>query len=113
MPFGEKIVHQLRHRTVNSLHHRAEVLADAQVTLGVIVIVEQGSSERGKPEVLGPMVEPIPEDGFGFLRCEGAKSVATARRDEVDGVVAVPVLERLTGGVVLAMVSKFSEAPHA
>jgi hypothetical protein len=67
-PFQLKVIHQLRHRPVNPLNHRPKVFTLPKVSLAVIVIVQQRSHPRREAELFRVVVEPIPEDGFRFIR---------------------------------------------
>jgi hypothetical protein len=76
-------------------HHRTQFLALLQIADGVIVVVKQRRHPWDKSVLGGVVVESVPED---FLRALGLKCgelIATARGDEIDSVVAVPMLESM------------------
>ena len=89
----ERVVHQFCHGAVNVLHERAEVFAGLQVTERVVMIVHQARDPRDEAILLAVVFEAIPEDQFRLLGSERGEAVATARGDEIDGVVAIPMLE--------------------
>src|SRR5437773_4213686 len=64
-----------------------------KIALSVIVVVHQRRNQRRERVEFRVVVEAVPEDRFGLFRLECWEFVATARGDEVDRVVAVPVLE--------------------
>jgi len=89
----EDVVDQLGDGTVNALDHHTQVHADFEVSNGVIVVVEKCCDPGDETEVLRPVIEAIPEDRFRFFGFEGVEAVAHLCGDEVDGVVAIPMLE--------------------
>lgn len=90
---NQYVVDQFRNRPMDLPHHRAEFLTHVQIPQRVVVIIQQRSDPRHKPVLSRVMLETIPEDLLRLFRFEGEKSVATARGDEVDGIVTVPMLE--------------------
>jgi len=90
------VIDQLRYRTMQSLHHAAQVLTDSQKPQGVIVVAQQRRDPRNVPEFVGPMVESVPKDRFGVFGLKCVESIATFRGDEVDRVVTIPMLETVT-----------------
>jgi hypothetical protein len=111
---GEEVVHQLRGRTVQALHHGAEVVTDLQVPQRVVMVVHQRGHPRDETILGGPVVEAVPEDllrPFGF---EGGKPVGALGRDEVDGVVAIPVFEPMLALIPLQpLMRAFAESDHS
>lgn len=75
------------------LHHGAEVRSEHQIAQDVIVIVEEGCDEPGESKLLCLVEDAIPEDRFGFFRFKRSVPVPTSRGDEIDRVVAIPMLE--------------------
>ena len=64
----KQVVHKLRDGTMQSLHHGAEVFANAQVAERVIVIVEQACDPGREAELTGVVVEAVPEYRLRLLR---------------------------------------------
>ncbi len=59
------------------------------------------------------VIEAIPKDRFGLFGRERGKFHATARGDEVDAVVAVPMLKAVLGSeIFFALVGALSEVKH-
>src|SRR5688572_12027608 len=114
MTHRERVVDELGDRTVDALDHLAQVCADLEVADRVVVVVEERSDPESEAEVGGPMVESVPEDRLCLLGFERAETFARLGRDEVDGVVAIPVLEAVFPvGVFVLRVGELSEpAPH-
>jgi hypothetical protein len=59
------------------------------------MIVHQSRHPWDKSVQSGVMIEPIPKDFLRRFGREGGKFITTARGDEVNGVVAVPVFESM------------------
>lgn len=78
---------------MNFSHHFAEVVPVLQVAEGVVMIVEKRSDPRCESMEFRVMIESVPEDFLGLLGFECVESIADFGGDEVDGVVAIPVLE--------------------
>ena len=98
---------------MNALHHRTEIRADLKMPFGVVMIVHQGRDERVEPEVRGPVIEPIPENLFGFLGFKCGKTVSRARCDEIDRVVAIPMFEwRIARGKAFLEMTESTESAH-
>ena len=76
---------------MQALHHRAEVFADSQVAERVVVVVEQARDPGDEAELVGVVIEAIPEDCFCLSAREGWEAVAASGGDEVDLVVEVPM----------------------
>ena len=89
----QHVVHELRDRSVQSLYHGPEVLADLEVAERVIVVVEKSRDERDESVERCPVREAVPEDQLRVFGVERREAIAAPGGDEVDGVVAVPVLE--------------------
>ena len=84
---------------MNPLHHLPKQLGIFDVTDCVIVVVYKRDDPGDELILAGPMVEPVEEDRFGFFSGERRIAVAASSGDEVDGVVAIPVLEAVTAVV--------------
>ena len=52
--FGKNVVHEFRDRSVDALHHEAEVFANFQVAQGVIVIVQKSGYPGDETVVIRP-----------------------------------------------------------
>ena len=59
------------------------------------MIVDQRRDKGHESVLFGVMIESIPENRFGLLRFERGEFLAAARGDEIDCVVAVPMLETM------------------
>jgi hypothetical protein len=86
-------------------HHLAEAFRVFEIAEGVVMVIGQRRDPGDETVLSGPMVEAIPEDQLGLLGSESGKTVAASSGDEIDGVVAIPVLKAvfvvpmLVGGV--------------
>jgi hypothetical protein len=67
-----------------------------RVRLARTGVAEQTRDPRNETILLGVVIEPVPEDQLRLFRREGMGAVAGFAGDEIDGVVAVPVLEAVT-----------------
>ena len=86
---------------MQTLHEFPHIASIFDVSEKVIVIVEQRDDPQDESEFLRVMEESIPENRFGFFGLEDVRFLATARRQEVDAVVAIPVLEAVLSVVEL------------
>ena len=94
-------------------HHGTELLTCAKVTQGVIVVVHDGCDPGHESVEFRVMVEAVPENQLCFVGIKSRKLIATARGDEVDAVVAVPMLEAMLSVIKLVRgIGAFSEV-HA
>ena len=74
------------------------------------MIVEQGRHPRNESVEVGVVVETIPEDCFGGFGLKSEMAVAATGGDEIDGVVAIPMLEAMLGTEELfSFVGDFAE----
>ena len=93
MTHARLLHHHPRDRSVYLPHHLPELLPVAQVPEEVVVVVHQGDDPNDEPVKLRVVSEAIPEDRFRSVAVERCEPVAALGGDEVDRVVAVPVLE--------------------
>ena len=79
----------------------------------MIVIVYQRRDSGDEAEFGGVMLKAIPEDRFGFFGFESAVLVSNTRGDEVDRVVAIPVLKAVVVLVIfVARLGSATETGH-
>ena len=105
------IIHQLRHRPVQSLHHPLELHALAQIPERVIVIVHQRRHPRLKGELISVILETIPKDRLGLLTRKRREPISATCGDEIHLIVNVPMLKAmLTAEVFPRAARRFSDA---
>jgi hypothetical protein len=113
VPRWKQVIHQLRNRAMNVLHERAKVFTNLKITKCVIVIVQKGRHPGDKTVALTVVIEPVPEDQLCLLGFKRGILVAAPRCDEVDAVVAVPVLEPVNAFIELVPgIRAFAEVRH-
>jgi hypothetical protein len=87
------VVYKLRDRAVKVLDELPDVLAVLDVPERVVVVVHQRRDRGHVAVAVAVEVEAVPEDRLCAFGAERGELVAAARGDEIDRVVAVPVLE--------------------
>lgn len=92
----QQVVDQLCYRAVQALHELPEILTGSEVAKSVIVVIEEGRDAGDETEFICVMIEAVPKDQFRSFGIESGEFVSTARGDEVDRVIAIPVLEAMT-----------------
>jgi hypothetical protein len=63
----QKIIHQLRHRAMDLLHHLTKVFADPQISQRVVMVIDKCRHPRHKSVLSRVILEAIPEDILGLL----------------------------------------------
>ncbi|MFI5378522.1 MAG: hypothetical protein ACHRHE_04435 [Tepidisphaerales bacterium] len=89
----QQIIDQLGNRAVERSHEGSEVLSDSEVTDSVIVVHEERCDPWDETEVSTVVIEAIPEYTFGLRGLEREDAISGLGGDEIDSVIAIPVLE--------------------
>lgn len=73
----QEVIHGLRDRAMEPLHHLWEVLTGAKIAQRVIMIAHERCNPRGEGELVGIAVEAVPEDSLRFLGRERVLMICT------------------------------------
>lgn len=89
------IIHQLRYGSMQLAHEFAQLHANLEIPHEVVMVIHQRCDPRRELVSSRVILKSIPEHRLGWLACKRRMTTPASRGDEVDLIVAIPMLERI------------------
>ena len=93
---GEKVVDELRHGAMQTLHHFAQGRSQLRVAQDVIVVGKKRHDPRRELRLCGVVGKAVPEDFLRRIGAKGGESVSTPGGNEINLIVRIPVFKAMT-----------------